>query len=559
MPELIRFLRESIIGGELTDIVLENWSYDLTLNRPGSLRASVPLTAPDATDAVLDPYRTAIYAVRGNNVEWGGILQPPSMSVGSASIDVNAIGWLGYFDHRVIRDVVGQPAPGGLMVAKPIDDNTATNVGPLPQGVASKWTLVNDGYNHLVGVVPTVGQAGTYRSHFNLAPPGTLDGDGNLVQTAVPSTGLTLHPIQSVTLTIVATGLGAIINVTPHIRIGSTNYTPGPTPVVPAYGATTLKFTWTTNPATSLPWTPTDIYAFYNGNATAGFITGTAVSFVDVVVNQMTLTVSYGSGFSDFFTQTDQFDIFKSLVTDAQSEAKFGPGYDLGIDVVWDAASGILRDRLEAYRPWLAKNLGEALRQLGALQNGFDYEMQYALNGVTNRIDKQIKLYYPSKGRETNFVFEYDRSPGLTNVIQRGFGDPVNFAWVGDGWGSGQEAARLRSSYEDATKRGVYPPYDSAPSWTTVTEQTTLNELTAATFAHMNTPTRVPVIRVDPDAYPQWGDYALGDVIRFRCTDGIGSTDPDGQRNRITGWKVTSDPVYDLVLADPLPDLGELP
>jgi len=107
MPEQVRFLRESIMSGELTELMLEEYQYDLALNRPGSLTAKVPLTATDATENILDPWRSAIYAVRGTNVEWGGILLPPQLSVGSPTIDINAVGWLGYFDHRIIRTLIG--------------------------------------------------------------------------------------------------------------------------------------------------------------------------------------------------------------------------------------------------------------------------------------------------------------------------------------------------------------------------------------------------------------------------------------------------------------------
>jgi len=420
----------------------------------------------------------------------------------------------------------------------------------LPLG-STMWQNVAGGYSRLVGISPLFPNAGTWR--------------GNV---STPTTGLTLHPISSVTVTLVATGLGATINVTPLIPVGGTDYSPGATSVNPAAGPVTISWTWNANPNTSVAWTPSDIYGFNTGSNTVGFTTGTAVSFVDVVVNQITLTVQYQAGFSNYFTQTDQFDIVKNLVDDAQSTVKFGAGYDLGIHTkfntngVDDVKSGVLLDRLEAYRPWLAKNLGDAIRELAGLQNGFDYQMQYVLNPLTNRVDKTLKLYYPTKGRETGFIFEYDRSPGLTNVIERGFGDAVNFAWAGDGWGAtpsgGNEAARLRAPFIDQTQRGQYPPYDAAPSWSTVSEQTTLNQLTEAMFLRTKLPNRVPVIRVDPDAYPQWGDYDLGDIVCVTIDDGYGSTPPTGQRNRITGWQVTSAPVYDLVLADPLPDLGQI-
>jgi hypothetical protein len=363
MPEPVRFLREDIMSGVVTDITLENWSYGETLNRPDALNASVPLTSDDATEEILDPWRTAIYAVRGTNVEFGGILTPPSLSLGAASLSINCFGWLGYFDHRIIRK----------------------------------------------------------------------------------------------------------------------DYTP---------------------------------------------------------------------------SNTDQFTIFKHLVDDAQDEATFGDDFDLGITVTWDALSGVERDRSDDYRPWQAKNLGEALRQLAAVDDGFDFAMRYTLNTETDRIDKEIVLYYPTKGRDTGHLFEYERGH-QTNIVQRGFADPVDFAWVGDGWGSGNDETRIKSAYVDETLRGVYPPFDAAPSWSSVSQQVTLDDHTDAWFARSNRPRRVPVVRVDPDLDPMWGAYELGDTANFRIIDGYGSTGLIPQKNRITSRKVASEGTYDLVLADPLGSADE--
>lgn len=351
-----RFLAEDIVTGHIKtqDLPLESWSYDETLNRPGALPASLPLTSPFATEELLDPWRTAIYAERDGKIEWGGILTPPQLSLNATALSISCFGWLGYWDHRAIRK----------------------------------------------------------------------------------------------------------------------DYTPA---------------------------------------------------------------------------QVDQFEIFARLVADAQDVVTFGAGYALGITVTWEALSGVLRDRSDDYRPWKAKNLGEALRQLGGLIGGFDFSMQYQLNVATNRIDKAIRLRYPRRGRTTNFVFEYRRGE-RTNVLQRGFADPVGFAWAGDGWGSGNDDTRLRSSYVDAALRGIYPPYDAAPSWD-VSVQATLDEHTVAAFDRSRRPRRVPVVNVDPDSYPKWGDYELGDVVGLRIDDGYGSTDPvTPEPHRITSTRVASDGTYQLVL-----------
>lgn len=257
------------------------------------------------------------------------------------------------------------------------------------------------------------------------------------------------------------------------------------------------------------------------------------------------------------FSATDQFEIFQTLINDAQDEGEFGPGWDLGITVEWDALSGVLRDALEDYRFFQGKNLGEALRQLAALDDGFDYAMQYEIDASTDRINKTIQLFYPRKGRTTDFLYEYERSTEAdprppTNVLARGLADPVDFAWVGDGWGSGADATRLVSPYIDEDLRGLYPPYDGAPQFTSVTEQERLDQNTAAWFHLRQRARPTPTFRIDPERYPRWGDWILGDTVRCQVQDGYGSTDPSGQMNRITGWKIAeSGATHDIILADP--------
>jgi hypothetical protein len=237
------------------------------------------------------------------------------------------------------------------------------------------------------------------------------------------------------------------------------------------------------------------------------------------------------------FDNIEQFTIAATLLTDAQDEVVFGDGYDLGIPVTWDALSGVTRDRLEEYRPWKAKNLGEAIRQLAAVENGFDFAMSYQV--AANRINKAVKLYYPRKGRDTQFLFEYDTDPTgqpVGNIVSYRYPkSAASMAWAGDGWGDGADETRLKSSFVDETKRGVFPPFDAAPSFTGVTIQSTLDEHTEATFASSKDSRRVPIITVNPDLPPKWGDFLLGDTARVIIHDGFVQLDGS---YRIVGYQI---------------------
>lgn len=356
--DVFRFLVEDITSGQVivSDLRLQAWSYEDVLNRAGVINGVLPVTSPDATEQILDPWRVAVYVERNGKIEMGGPLRPPILEVGATVLQVSCFDWVGYLDLRTIR----------------------------------------------------------------------------------------------------------------------TDYQP---------------------------------------------------------------------------TDVEQFDIFRQLVLDAQDEGTFGAGWDLGIDVIWDAPSGVARSRSEDYLVFQGKNLGEALRQLAAVGDGFDFAMTYTLNTTTNRIEKAIKLFYPRKGRDTGYLFEYERGKPK-NVLARGFADPVQFAWAGDGWGEGADESRLRSAYVDETLRGIYPPYDAAPTWQ-VSTQSTLDEHTAAFFARRDRPKRIPKLRIDPKLYPRWGDYEIGDTVLVRIDDGYGSI-PIPARYRITGTRVAADLTYEIVLGDPL-------
>ena len=245
------------------------------------------------------------------------------------------------------------------------------------------------------------------------------------------------------------------------------------------------------------------------------------------------------------FTATDQFTIVQTLIADAQDEAYStalgGPGADsdLGITVTWDALSGVLRDRTEDYRDYQAKNLGEAIRQLAGVEDGFDYGMKYGT--TTDRITKAIKLWHPQRGRTTGYLFEFEQASSRGNVTRWGITrDASNMAWRARGWGDGVESARLRSQAVTEARRGVYPPLDVAfKSYTGVTEQATLDSRTAGDLARVDQPVRLPAIEINPRMDPRWGDWEIGDTVLLRIDDGYGSIGLDVPVSaRIVGWSV---------------------
>lgn len=248
------------------------------------------------------------------------------------------------------------------------------------------------------------------------------------------------------------------------------------------------------------------------------------------------------------FTNTDQFSIFKGLVDDAQDNAVLGTGASLGITVTWSALSGVLRTRGE-YLAHMTKNLGEALRQIAATEDGFDFSMVYALNPATDRIDKSIRLHYPRKGRDTGFLFQTGGNITRWGVSR----DAERMAWRVRGWGDGFESDRLRSVQIAELQRGVYPMLDAdIRDGGSATEQATLDENTVETLARIDHPLRLPVVEVNPMLYPRFGDWATGDTVGLRIDDGYGSVGVDSPMSvRIIGYRLDCTTDRPLLVLEP--------
>lgn len=261
------------------------------------------------------------------------------------------------------------------------------------------------------------------------------------------------------------------------------------------------------------------------------------------------------------FTQVEQFTIFATLVADAQDDTNTtvlgDPGegqVDLGITVVWDAASGVLRDRVDQYADHQSKNLGDALRELAGVEDGFDYSMDYTLG--TESVGKAIRLHYPARGRDLSedmshrFEFEFDTSPtSKTNVIDRAVvADASGQAWRIRGWGEGTDESRPRSQRVDAARGAGYLPTDLAPAWSTVSEQSTLDAHTDAELARTARPLRIPRVTVHPDLDPRWGSYGIGDVVPVDIRDVSPLSSYEGTA-KVLGWSIDLDadlPTLDL-------------
>ena len=241
------------------------------------------------------------------------------------------------------------------------------------------------------------------------------------------------------------------------------------------------------------------------------------------------------------YAQADQLTIARQLMVDAQAVTGGNINVTIGSET-----SGVLRDR--KYEAWEYKQLGEAIEQLAAVINGFDFAIDatWASNGD---LTKTFRLSYPRRGRsqdQTGLMFEVGR-----NVISWDWPtDGTRYANRVHNIGAGEAEAMLRvtvseESQLDSVASGGpgYPLIEKVVSHTDVSQ---LSTLTAQARDELLTSARevvLPSVTIRADVEPFFGSYITGDSCRFVCQPGLSPRFPDGidTLRRIVGWSVKVD------------------
>jgi len=191
--------------------------------------------------------------------------------------------------------------------------------------------------------------------------------------------------------------------------------------------------------------------------------------------------------------------------------------------------TGVTRDR--TYYWWEAKNAGEAIEQLAAVENGFDF--YYSTTYAAGEYVVTFNLLYPTTGRETNHVFELGTNVSFVNYSSDGKG--ITTRWLG--FGSGQGALVLSSTVYDAGAftggdglTRSYQVFDGTQSWPDVVNQDTLDSHVVKLLAQSTTPNRLITLNHYPGTEPALGTYNLGDRCLVSAEQGFVSIDRETWR-----------------------------
>lgn len=222
------------------------------------------------------------------------------------------------------------------------------------------------------------------------------------------------------------------------------------------------------------------------------------------------------------WTNKDVFFIAEDLIAHAQS---FATG-DIGIVVDYDGPSGVVTS--QTYYSYEFKPVGVAFEQLADNIKGFDWRYTFAWNG--NNPQCAIRLSKIPQGRRTDYVFEYDHTPGNKNIISfdSDAGEmPANgIAAIGAG-----EGDAMKRTYVADLNTG-YPLYEALVSYKDVTNINTLTDHANKHLVRNKVPVQSVVVKLDPNMEPTHTEFICGDEVRLAVDDGW---------QKFTGyWRVVS-------------------
>lgn len=212
------------------------------------------------------------------------------------------------------------------------------------------------------------------------------------------------------------------------------------------------------------------------------------------------------------YTAQDQLYIARDLVNYAQGV----PGGDIGL-VVGSETCGVTRDR--TYPSYEAKPIGEAVEQLAAVRDGFDFEIVPSVSG--NKFTNTLVLHYPRQGRRTSLVWDV----GTHCDVSEWQVDADRLANFMRALGSGDGDAMLTSDSSNPNLLREYPRYDDTVSYRDVTDATTLASYAELWRTRRQLPLIMPSITLRPSDDTGVGSFVVGDEVYVSGTDGWAELD----------------------------------
>jgi len=264
------------------------------------------------------------------------------------------------------------------------------------------------------------------------------------------------------------------------------------------------------DPATTLVWVERDEVLIWggilwslSGNVAGNMLTLNASGFHSYLRRRVIrATASYSS--------IDQLVIARSLVDLA--EAVSG-----SLDIISTSdteVSGKTRTRL--YNSWDRKPFGEAIEQLAAVEDGFDFRYEVAYNADKTAPTVEFRTTYPALGQATNYVFDLASNAEALSFTRDGSSRVNEVDALGEGEGPGQ-IIRTRTNPSALSSE---PLLQGVVSATDVIEADTLRAHAGRALSRGSSSVVQYKIQVDPAAEPVHTAYQVGDIVELRADYG---------------------------------------
>jgi len=194
------------------------------------------------------------------------------------------------------------------------------------------------------------------------------------------------------------------------------------------------------------------------------------------------------------YTNIDQFDIAWGLIDYTQNLTNGA----MGITRDSSTLSGILRKR--TYHDWERKNVGEALEELAAVIDGFDFEITP---------DKRWKTYFPTKGQTSDVVYALGKNiRGISWDLSAG-----TMVTEMTAIGSGSDSDTLLAVSSNLTQQLTYGLLQDTVSFLDVKKQDTLQDHADEELAIVDTPFDQPQIQIILTEDTPIGGVSVGDTF----------------------------------------------
>ncbi|WP_189056045.1 hypothetical protein [Longimycelium tulufanense] len=218
------------------------------------------------------------------------------------------------------------------------------------------------------------------------------------------------------------------------------------------------------------------------------------------------------------FRQVDQAEIARSLLFYC---TRHGPGSDIGVELGTET-TGRLRDR--TYLGSERKQIGEAIEQLSAVIDGFDFSFDSEWHA--GRVRTVFRVHYPARGRDRGMVLEQGRNTDIPAATIDGTALVTAVTMVGADNDDGTGPVTVSRSVPPIRT----PRLEAVETHADVTERSTLEEKAGHRLRLGTTPVTLPRIELYPE-WPGFREVMVGDLVTVR--GGYGLYPIDGQ------WRVT--------------------